>query len=185
MIRRNVYLAVGGFREYFNGLAAEDYDWILRIADHFKLANIPDVLYVYRYFSKSASKNSLQSPVERIFVTKIIFFLKQQRAELGADALQQNCPDLISEFIKPYQVKLEMDRTNYLRFDRVFSNCIANKDFLYAVSLLLRRIARYPFEMQNFVDAVRLSFSLGRTIIKSIVSKLKTTHPKHLAQNGI
>lgn len=180
MIRRSVYLAVGGFREYFKGLAAEDYDWILRIADQFKVANIPEVLYEYRYFSKSASKNSLQSSPERIFVIKTIFFLKQQREELGADALQQNRPDLIAEFIKPYQTKLEMDKTNYLRFDRVFSNCIANKDFLSAWKLLIERIFHYPFETRNLFDGFRLSSSIGRTVVRSFMSRFKANQRKQL-----
>lgn len=173
MIRREVYHSVGGFREFFKGLAAEDFDWILRISEKYQVANIPDVLYEYRYFKRSASKNSLASPVERIFVSKIIFFLADQRDKYGYDSIDKNELDRIQDFLKPYYLQLEKDKTNYLRYNRVFSNALANKDFVAVASLFINRIIQYPFSIRdNTHDLYRLFSGFLRTFFKSVVFKL-------------
>ena len=46
MVRREVALAVGGFREPFR--MGEDLDFLLRVAERGRLANIPEELYLYR-----------------------------------------------------------------------------------------------------------------------------------------
>lgn len=171
MIRRDVYLSIGGFREFFIGLAGEDFDWILRISEHYKVANIQDVLYEYRYFSRSASKYSLDSSVERVYVTKIIFFLAKQRINHGLDSLQTSQIAQIQEFLSPYRKELENDKTNYIRYNKVFSNLLSNKDFVTAIVLFFRRFLQYPFQATNFFDFYRLASGFIRTVIKSILHK--------------
>lgn len=173
MIRRQVYLKVGGFREFFKGLAAEDFDWILRISEKFQVANIPDVLYEYRYFKRSASKNSLESPTERIFVSKIILFLADQRHKYGYDSIDKNEIDKIQDFLKPYYQQLDNDKTNYLRYNRVFSNALSNKDFGTAASLFVERFIRYPLAVRNnLFDLYRFFSYFFRTIFKSLIFKI-------------
>jgi hypothetical protein len=47
MMRRDTFLASGGYRKSF--LHAEDYDLWLRLAESHQLANLPDVLLRYRF----------------------------------------------------------------------------------------------------------------------------------------
>lgn len=171
MIRKSMYEKVGGFREYFKELIAEDFDWILRIADQGQVANLPEVLYEYRYFSRSASKYSLQSPVERVYVSKIIFFLTRQRQQFGSDAIQNNQLDQIQEFLIPFREELAADSTNYIRYNRVFSNALANRDFAYAGSLWINRLKQYPIYNKNIVDLYRLISVFMRTLVKSVIYK--------------
>lgn len=172
MIRREVYDAVGGFRDFFKGLAAEDFDWILRISERYKMANIPDVLYEYRYFSKSASKYATDSPVERVFVTKIIFFLAEQRRKHGVDALQTGMVHQVTEFLAPYKIELKNDLTNYIRYNKVFGNALANKDFNQAVSLWSKRLIKYPLQKGSIYDFYRLSSGFIRTLSKSFLYRI-------------
>ena len=46
MMRRAVVVSVGGYREQFD--TAEDFDLFLRLAEHGRVANLPDVLLWYR-----------------------------------------------------------------------------------------------------------------------------------------
>lgn len=48
MARREPVMQLGGYRDYF--AYAEDYDLLLRLAERYKLANLPDVLLDYRAF---------------------------------------------------------------------------------------------------------------------------------------
>jgi len=172
MVRRTVYEKIGGFREFFKGLAAEDFDWILRIADHYKVSNIPDVLYEYRYFNRSQSKNSLESEPKRIFVTKIIFFLSKQRALYGADALEMNNVEQIEEFLAPYCEQLNRDKTNYFRFKKVFNNALSNKDYASAWSLLKQRLHSYPLKRTNLVNGYQFASGFSRTFVKAALNRL-------------
>jgi glycosyltransferase involved in cell wall biosynthesis len=51
MFRREAVVAVGGYREAY--FPAEDLDLFLRLAEHGKLANLPEVLYEYRMHAAS------------------------------------------------------------------------------------------------------------------------------------
>ncbi len=56
VIRKEVYEAVGGYREFYNRMGNEDYDWTYLIAEKFKGINIDQYLYGYRYNPASVSQ---------------------------------------------------------------------------------------------------------------------------------
>lgn len=53
LVRREVFDSVGGYRPQFKD--AEDYDLWLRMSERFELANLPDVLYLYRWHGSQAT----------------------------------------------------------------------------------------------------------------------------------
>ena len=64
MMRRDAVLAVGGYREAYRH--AEDYDLWLRMAERYRMANLPDRLLRYR---QHAAKHSFTYAVEQRFAT--------------------------------------------------------------------------------------------------------------------
>jgi len=68
MMRRAAVMAVGGYRKQYNTL--EDLDLFLRLAEHGRLANVPEVLLLYRQhfgstcFERTGTMNDIR---ERIF----------------------------------------------------------------------------------------------------------------------
>lgn len=54
MVRRALFEAVGGYREFFP--VSQDYDLYLRIAELAELANLPEPLYGFRFHSSSISR---------------------------------------------------------------------------------------------------------------------------------
>jgi glycosyltransferase involved in cell wall biosynthesis len=56
MMRRDAFLAVGGYRRQFP--AAEDFDLWLRVAERFRLANLPEALLLYRLHPAQVSEQA-------------------------------------------------------------------------------------------------------------------------------
>jgi GT2 family glycosyltransferase len=74
MMRRAAVLAVGGYREAYRH--SEDYDLWLRMAERYRIANLPDRLLLYR---QHATKQSFVHSVEQRFATHIAWFAARCR----------------------------------------------------------------------------------------------------------
>jgi len=61
MMRKDAFVAVGGYRPPF--LHAEEYDLWLRTAEHYALANLPDVLLHYRVHANQLSARYVRQQV--------------------------------------------------------------------------------------------------------------------------
>jgi glycosyltransferase involved in cell wall biosynthesis len=66
MMRRDAVRAVGGYREAYRH--AEDYDLWLRMAERYRMANLPDRLLLYR---QHETKHSFTYAVEQRFASRI------------------------------------------------------------------------------------------------------------------
>jgi glycosyltransferase involved in cell wall biosynthesis len=84
MQRRSVAIGVGGFREPFH--MGEDFDYLLRIGESGRMANLPDRLYFYRQHLVSiCSSLGANWPVYR----EVILSLASERRRHGTDRLQR------------------------------------------------------------------------------------------------
>jgi glycosyltransferase involved in cell wall biosynthesis len=84
MQRRSIALAAGGFRQPF--LMGEDLDFLLRVAELGEVANLPDILYVYRqHLFNTCTAMGLNWPE----YSAIILELADERREQGSDKLQR------------------------------------------------------------------------------------------------
>jgi hypothetical protein len=172
MVRKEVIQRIGGFRIFFKGLGNEDFDWILRIAQHYRLANIPDVLYEYKYYPRSASKITLTSPARKIFINDLTFFLAQQRTESGTDAIETENFDQIDSFLAPLSAKLESDTTNRFVYGRLLKTFISNKDFKNTFEIYIARVGRWPLQLTNITDLMRIIAALAKTALKAAVYRV-------------
>jgi len=68
IMRRAALAAAGGYRPAFRD--AEDYDLWLRLADQFELANLPDVLMLYRCHQGQATLHRLRSTAAGVLAAK-------------------------------------------------------------------------------------------------------------------
>jgi GT2 family glycosyltransferase len=96
MMRRAAVLAVGGYREAYRH--AEDYDLWLRMAERYRIANLPDRLLLYR---QHAAKQSFAYAVEQRFATCIAWFAARCRRAGKpdpADGLTALAPSDIDRF---------------------------------------------------------------------------------------
>ena len=84
MMRRDVALGVGGFREPFK--IGEDLDLFLRLSEVGKMANLPSVIYSYR---QHASSTFAGLSAMWLSYRREILALATERKEFGLDRLQR------------------------------------------------------------------------------------------------
>lgn len=105
MIRKNVYEQIGGYHPFFERMGAEDHYWVYLILEKFKMINIPQSLYMYRFNENSVSGNLANNP-SKLNIPKILEHLIQQRKNTGTDDLEQGNINTINEMLqalnKPY-----------------------------------------------------------------------------------
>jgi len=103
MIKREVYDRVGGYREYFDQMAYQDYDWSYRIIDNFQGYNIPEPLYYYRQHRLS---NSKKIDIVRSISKDLVRYLGKQRETSKEDDLMKkdyhNLDKKRDELLAPY-----------------------------------------------------------------------------------
>jgi glycosyltransferase involved in cell wall biosynthesis len=151
MIRKSVYLDIGGYDLFFDRLGAEDYYWAYLIAEKYRIANLKDVLYFYRFNPNSVSVDISSSP-SKLNIHKILSHLIEQRKLNGTDDLQNNN---IEALLK--------------KLDQLNKPFINNKSFLYyyvakrrfyeghreiAVRLMFLAIVHSPLKLKYYKDLV-------------------------------
>jgi hypothetical protein len=99
MMRKAAVEAVGKYREAF--ALAHDYDLYLRLADHFQLANLAEILYLYRDHSDSASHT--HKKVQSAYAG-IARELAEERRQTGSDLLER---EGFAAFLSAYGTRLQ------------------------------------------------------------------------------
>ena len=104
MFHKKVLETIGGYREWFNRIGAEDADWIMRaVSAGFKVGNISNSFYYYRQHATSVT--SLKRTEEhfikyRQYSTQVAYFLYTQRQDREKDALERQNESEIDDFIQ-------------------------------------------------------------------------------------
>ena len=106
MIRKEVITLIGGYREYFIGCPAEDFDWLRRISEKFKCANLEGNYYFYRYTDGSLTRK-VHYDIKARYAADIAKFLSNQRKQSNSDSLMN--PDIhgLSKFIQGINKKYQ------------------------------------------------------------------------------
>jgi len=143
MMRQEVYRKIGTYRQFFDRKGAEDYDYFLRVSEHFEMANVNSTVYYYRTHSDSVSRAcySIDNPVN--YIARLTFFLYNQRLVTGTDSLFSNDYEVIDEFIKNEKSRIENDPIIY--FEVLLKKLIEDlsfKSFCYGVLEMLRRVEK-------------------------------------------
>jgi len=104
MMRREALDKVGAYREFFR--FAQDYDLWLRIAEHYEIANLPEMLVQYRELKDAISSEKILLQSRYAWAAAQ---LAQQRRVTGDsginDAIQASLP-MVKEFSHNLQIKL-------------------------------------------------------------------------------
>ncbi len=97
MIKKEVLDTVGYYNTFFDRLGGEDHYWLYLIAEKYKVANIPQHLYYYRYNTQSVSGNLTNNP-RKIYTGELIERLINQRKETGSDDLADGKTDKLNQW---------------------------------------------------------------------------------------
>jgi hypothetical protein len=152
MLRRECIYKVGTYREEFK--FAQDYDFYLRIAEVYDMANISEPLYKWRLNVKSVSiaKKALQDKYALLAIE-----LAKERRKSGKDKLQslnkEEIDKLLDELISNTRIQDKRKiAEGYCFWSRVLFN---GKDYKGAFKLLFKSLVSYPLNKETWVLAFK------------------------------
>lgn len=179
IMRRDILKHIEGFRVFFEGIGGEDQDFILRIAEKYCVANIPDALYVYRYTRGSNSRRAAnRNTFLKLYIQQVVYFLADQRKkEHGLDGLMEGGDkEGLERFIENLRREFEKDPS--IAYRRACLNKIDNQDYIFALIDVLRAVKTNPVIMKNYLLFPRAIGSLVKMVFRTMGRRLRTT-PRH------
>jgi len=148
LFKREVYESVGGYREYFDRIGCEDYDWLCLIAEKYSIIALKEAFYYYR-FSENSITRSFKNR-RNLYSLELVRFLFKQRKKTGTDALiSGNIKQIIdyeAELDKPYK-----DDKSFFYFTvakRLFYEGSKKK----ALKFIKKAIIAKPFRIKYYRD---------------------------------
>lgn len=146
MMRRDIALEVGGFREPFK--MGEDFDLLIRMSEIGKMANLPDTIYLYRQHLKSVCA-MLGS--QWFAYRDQILALAHERQETGTDKIQRgevvNIPKQAAENLN------DLKALTYLRWS---TSALENRNSKLASKYILKSIFLAPFNKKAWAHVIKL-----------------------------
>lgn len=165
IFNRDVYKSIGGYRIFFDRIGNEHFDWFLLISEKYKVANISEKLYHYRYVSTSFSRNDVIYNFRKYYISEITLFLREQRLKYSYDALQNNTfkPEFES-FLSALEQKFKNDRLSV--YKRLISSRLYNNDFRSAIDLYTSGIK------EKEVNSSQLSVFFIKKAMKAMIKAI-------------
>lgn len=149
MFRKECIDKVGAYREEF--IFAQDFDFCLRIAEIYNVANIPEHLYKWRLNLKSIS---VTKKIQQDKYALLAIEMAKERRKFGKDKIQSLKKEEINEFLNGYLIsKSGFQRKkdiaqNYCFWSRIF---FSGKDYGRAFKLLFKSFFNYPLNTKTWV----------------------------------
>ncbi|MEP5104242.1 MAG: glycosyltransferase family 2 protein, partial [Ekhidna sp.] len=144
MIKKSVLKKIGGYKEYFDRIGSEDYDWSFRIVEKFKAKNLTEALYFYRQHSEAISKEV--NPRKMVSSKMVLFFADQRKINGEDDLMKGNHTEAKmreEKFLIPYQ------NDPSLIFVEYASWFMYNKMFRDAISISISALKVNPYSLRN------------------------------------
>lgn len=160
MIPKKVYEEFGPYREFFDRIGNEDYDWSSLICERMPAYNIQEPLYFYRQHDNSVSRDI---NLDRFLSQKYVLFLAEQRAKnngldgLSSPELKQDFHSHIEELKSPY---LKDSSLIYRDYAGLFMYGKSNKK---AIKLAYIAISKKPLK---FINWRTLLYCIRKSIFK-------------------
>ena len=93
---------------------SQDDDWLFRISENFRIANVKDCLYYYRFNPRSMTMNLSSINYYSLFSGEYVRFLKQVRTSHGKDLLAEGEHEAIEVFFRQKKKELTNQQPAFL-----------------------------------------------------------------------
>ncbi len=157
MFKSKVLNKIGGYREYFNEFAYQDYDWTYRIAEKFVSINIPEYLYSYR---QQPNSNSKKISSKRAISHQLVLWLAQDRAKNQNDSLERGEINIVNQFIEHSLLPFRNDPS--LIYREYASSFMYSKLYKQAIGASVLAIKSRPLKLINYRT---LFYCLRKTLL--------------------
>lgn len=164
MLKKEVLNELGGYREIFDRIGQEHFDFFLRISEKHKVANLSSHLYSYFYVSNSFSRENIDKNPNKFFNSKIVWFLKQQRETYGKDATDDfSLQGELDNFL--FELKKQFEKNKKEVYQRLISSSLLNFDYSRAFILYLGSFK----DLKSFSISFFYWSRLLKTLVKDLV----------------
>jgi glycosyltransferase involved in cell wall biosynthesis len=149
MIRKEVFESIGAYHTFFNRMGAEDHYWVYLILEKFKMCNVQEALYSYRFNEHSVTGNIANNP-SKINVPFILDYLINQRRATGTDDLESGKIDELKKMLNELNKPFETDSSYYYYY-------VAKRRFYeghkqLSIKLIKKAILKSPLKFQYYKD---------------------------------
>ncbi len=146
MVTREVIEDVGGYRDYFENLGYQDYDWTYMISDKYKVYNIQKPLYKYRQVPHSRAH---RVDPKRVISDKLVKFLAKQREENGGiDCLMEGKDYIVNDYMNKLLTPYNNDSS--LIYREFAAASMYHKMYKKAIDLSIKAIMQKPTKIVNW-----------------------------------
>ncbi len=143
MFRRRIVEEGLLFRSLVYVNRSQDDDWLFRVAEKFRLANVKDCLYYYRYNPSSMTMNLSAINYYSLFSGDYVRFLKKNRIERGIDLLEEKKTKEIETFFEQKKKELIAQQPAYLEL-YIAHKYLALGNKLKTIQWLLKAATKNP-----------------------------------------
>ncbi len=165
ILKRSIYDQIGGYREYFDRIGYEHFDWFMLIIEKFEVANISDKLYNYRFVKNSFSRTNKLYDFKKFYSSKIAWFLKEQRNQYGYDALQNNnVQNEFKDYLKTIESEFWNDRKGV--YNSVIFQFLNNNEYYESLKIAINGLRKNEIGFMLFMYYM---YRIFRSQIKSII----------------
>lgn len=139
IVRKSVYKDIGGYRDFYDRYGYEHIDWFFLASEKYKIGNIAAPLYNYRYVRNSFSLSNKLDDYMKFNMVDILWFLRVQRRDHGADAIQdRNLAADLNIYLNSLEKSFWSDRKSV--YSRMVLRFNGNRDYLEALSTIRKGI---------------------------------------------
>lgn len=149
IIRKDILDRIGGYKDFFDRIYSEDYDWANRIVEKYECYNLPKHLYHVRVAESSLTK-MITNPMQIISEKAVHFLVRQRMNNNGEDGLG-NLKELNSafnDFIASELAKFEADPALLWRI--AAGKAMYSKLYKNAIKASVNSIKAAPFKFINY-----------------------------------
>jgi len=151
MLRKEILDDIGGYNEFFNRIGAEDYYWLYLISEKYRIQNLPDHLYNYRFNQNSVMGNLTLNP-EKLFISEVLTKVIEQRKKTGTDDIEQgnwqSLHKLLSEKLN------EVGNSTHTLYHYVAKRRFYEGHRKLAISLMKSAIKSSPISLYLYRDLI-------------------------------
>lgn len=149
MIRKKVYETIGAYNNFFNRMGAEDHYWVYLIMEKFKMCNVKEALYSYRFNENSVTGNIANNP-SKINAPLILEHLMNQRKSTGTDDLESGKIDDLNNMLNDLNKPFENNPSYYFYY-------VAKRRFYeghkkLSLKYIKKAIFKSPLKLQYYRD---------------------------------
>ncbi|MEY4571683.1 MAG: hypothetical protein RLZ10_894 [Bacteroidota bacterium] len=149
MIRKKVYETIGSYHNFFNRMGAEDHYWVYLIMEKFKMGNVKEALYSYRFNENSVTGNIANNP-SKINAPLILEHLINQRKSTGTDDLESGKIDDLNNMLNDLNKPFENNPSYYFYY-------VAKRRFYeghkkLSIKYIKKAIFKSPLKLQYYRD---------------------------------